>query len=113
MGIEPVVKNIPVVLMSQATCGYSKSHKLSTAQWPHYGFNDYSGCNDIKPLEIFLTTSNFWLDTILPHSRTSRGMNFIFTTKQVEVFVHMIFKFALLSQTDWEMVNFFDFKRQF
>ena len=32
---------------------YSKSRKLSTAQWPHCGFNDYSGCNDIKPLEYF------------------------------------------------------------
>ena len=41
---------------------------------------------------------------ILPHSRTIRVMNFIFTTKQVEVFVHMIFKFALLSQTDWENI---------
>ena len=46
--------------MSQAICGYSKSHKLSTAQWPHYGFNDYTGCNDTG---IFLTTNNFWLDT--------------------------------------------------
>ena len=42
-----VVKNIPVVLMSQASCGNSKSHKLSIAQWPHYGFNNYTGCNDI------------------------------------------------------------------
>ena len=44
-----MVKNIPVVLMSQATCGYSKSHKLSTAQWPHYGFIDYSGlCGTVE-----------------------------------------------------------------
>ena len=55
MGIKPKIASgqkysSTVVLMSQATCGYSKSHKLSTAQWPHYGFNDYS---DIKPLEYF------------------------------------------------------------
>ena len=93
--------------MSQATCGYSKSHKLSTAQWPHYGFNGYSGCNDIKPLEYFLPLAIFGLIPlykILPHSRTIRVMNFIFTTKQVEVLVYMIFKFALLSQTDWENI---------
>ena len=50
---------------------------------------------------IFDQLAIFWLDTqILPHSRTIHGMNFIFTTKQVEVFVHMLFNFALLSQTD-------------
>ena len=53
MGIKPKIAIGPVVLMSQASCGHSESHKLSTAQWPHYGFNDYTGYNDIKPLEYF------------------------------------------------------------
>ena len=29
-------------------------------------------------------------------------MNFIFIAKLIEVFVHMLFKSGLLSQTDWE-----------
>ena len=52
------------------------------AQWPRYGFNE-TGCD----INLLLTTCSFWLTPlykILPHSRTIRDMNFIFTTKQVD-----------------------------
>ena len=29
-------------------CGHRVLYQLSTAQWPHYGFNGCTGCTDIK-----------------------------------------------------------------
>ena len=86
--------------MSQAQCGHTKP--LADTD---YGFNDHTDCSDIKTAQIFLTTCNFGLRPlykILPHLRTIEDMNFIFTTKLIEVFVHMLFKSGLLSQTGWE-----------
>ena len=60
-----------------------------------------------KPLEYFLPLATFGLTPlykILPHSRTTKDMNFIFTTKWVEVFVHMIFKSGLLNPTGLEIM---------
>ena len=76
-------------------------------QYIHYGFNNHTDCSDIKPLEYFWPLAIFGLTPlykILPHSITIWGTDFIFFTRQVEVFVHMLFKFALLSQTDWENI---------
>ena len=60
-----------------------------------------------KPLEYLWPLAVLGLTLlykILPHSKNIWGMNFIFTTKQVEVFVHMIIKSALLNPTGWENI---------
>ena len=48
------------------------------------------------PYISFLFRMNFFISCkILPHLRTIEDMNFLFTTKLIEVFVHMLFKSGL------------------